>query len=181
MNPVLASPFSWLQLDIVGDGWDRSNQETLTRDLGLEKDVTFHGWLPHPQAMEILARSHIMALPSIREFGVEAMARGVVPIVMRYGGPAHLVEEGCGISLALRNESDTIQDLKRVLEELVDNPDRIRQLGAAACAKAGSTYTWEKETKLLAAVMNHAMGAGPRPVLAPNRDLLSQYDSVTVQ
>ena len=112
-----------VRLDIVGDGWDRPNLEALTRDLGLEKDVTFHGWCP-PQAMEILARSHIMALPSIREFGggvvVEAMARGVVPIVMRYGGPSDLVEEGCGISLALKSESDTVQDLKRVLEELVE-------------------------------------------------------------
>src|SRR6516162_2381968 len=174
-----------IQLDIVGDGWDRSNLEALTRDLGLEKDVTFHGWMPHPQAMEILARSHIMALPSIREFGggavVEAMARGVVPIVVRYGGPSDLVEEGCGISLALKNEPDTVQDLERVLGELVKNPDRIRQLGGAARVKAGSTFTWEKKTELLAAVMNHAMGAGPRPALVPNKELLSRYDSMTVR
>jgi glycosyltransferase involved in cell wall biosynthesis len=173
-----------IRLDIVGDGWDRSNLEALTRDLGLEKDVNFHGWVPHPQAMEILARSHIMALPSIREFGggvvVEAMARGVVPIVVRYGGPSDLVEEGCGISLALKNEPGTVQDLERVLEELVKNPDRIRQLGEAARVKARSTYTWEKKTELLAAVMNHAIGA-PRPALVPNEELLSRYDSVTVQ
>ena len=174
-----------IQLDIVGDGWDRSNLEALTRDLGLEKDVTFHGWVPHPKAMEILARSHIMAFPSIREFGggvvVEAMARGVVPIVVRYGGPSDLVEEGCGISLALKNEPDTVQDLERVLEELVKNPDRIRQLGGAARVKAGSTFTWEKKTELLAAVMNYAMGAGPRPSLAPKQELLSKYDSMAVQ
>jgi glycosyltransferase involved in cell wall biosynthesis len=174
-----------IQLDIVGDGWDRSSLEALTRDLGLEKDVTFHGWLPHPQAMEILARSHIMALPSIREFGggvvVEAMARGVVPIVVRYGGPSDLVEEGYGISLALKNEPDTIRDLERVLGELVKSPDRIRQLGDAARVKARSTFTWEKKTELLAAVMTHAMGAGPRPALVPNRKLLSQYDAVTIQ
>src|SRR5208282_1470125 len=100
---------------------------------------------------------------------------------MRYGGPSDLVEDGCGISLPLKIESDTVQDFKRVLEELVDNPDRIRHLGAAACVKAGSTYTWERKTELLAAVMNHAMGAGPRPTLAPKQELLSQYDSVTVQ
>jgi len=159
--------------------------EALTRDLGLEKDVTFHGWLPHPRAMEILARSHVMALPTIREFGggvvVEAMARGVVPIVVRYGGPSDLVDEGCGITLALKNEPDTVQDLKRVLEELVNDPDRISRLGKAANVKARSTFTWEKKTQLLAAVMNHAMGAGPRPALVPDRKLLSQYDSVTIQ
>lgn len=173
-----------IQLDIIGDGWDRPNLEALTRSLGLEKDVTFHGWVPHPQAMELLARSHIMAFPSIKEFGggvvVEAMARGVVPIVMRYGGPSDLVEGGCGISLALKNESDTVQDLKRVLEELVGNPDRISQLGASACAKA-ATCAWEKKSEMLAAVMSYAMGAGPRPSLAPKQELLSQYDLVTVQ
>ena len=174
-----------IRLDIVGDGWDRPNLEALTRDLGLEKEVTFHGQIPHPQAMEILAQSHIMAFPSIKEFGggvvVEAMARGVVPIVMGYGGPSDLVEEGYGISLSLKNESDTVQDLKRVLEELVDNPDRIRRLGTAARVKAGSTYTWEKKTELLAAVMNYTMGVGPRPSLTPKQEMLSRYDSVTVQ
>jgi alpha-maltose-1-phosphate synthase len=174
-----------IRLDIVGDGWDRPNLEALTRDLGLEKDVTFHGWLPHPQAIGVLAQSHIMALPSIREFGggvvVEAMANGVVPIVVRYGGPSDLVDEGYGISLALKNEPDTVQDLERVLEELVKNPDRIRQLGGAAHVKARSTFTWERKTELLAAVMNYAMGTGPRPALAPKQELLSQYDSVTIQ
>jgi glycosyltransferase involved in cell wall biosynthesis len=174
-----------IRLDIVGDGWDRSNLEALTRDLGLQRDVTFYGWVPHPQAMEILSQSHLLALPSIREFGggvvVEAMARGVVPIVVRYGGPSDLVEEGWGISLALKNEPDTVQDLERVLEELVENPKRIRQLGGAARVKAGSTYTWEKKTELLAAVMKHAMGAGPRPALEPNQELLSRYDTMTIR
>ena len=126
-----------IRLDIVGDGWDRRNLEALTRDLGLEKDVTFHGWLPHPQAMGILAGSDVMALPTIREFGggvvVEAMARGVVPIVMRYGGPSDLVEEGYGISLALKNESDTVQDLERVLERAgkKSGPDQAAGRGCA--------------------------------------------------
>jgi len=174
-----------IQLDVVGDGWDRPNLEALTRDLGLEKRVTFHGRTPHRQAMEILARSHIMAFPSIKEFGggvvMEAMARGVVPIVVRYGGPSDLVEEGCGISLALTNEQDTVQDLERALEELVNNPDRIRQLGRAARLKAWSAYTWEKKTELLAAVLNHAMGAGPHPALVPSPEMLSRYDSTIVK
>jgi glycosyltransferase involved in cell wall biosynthesis len=171
-----------IQLEIIGDGWDRSNLEALTRDLELEKDVIFHGSVPHPKAMEILARTHIMAFPSIKELGgnvvVEAMARGVVPIIVRYGGPSDVVDEGCGIALALKNEPDTVQDLKKVLTELVDNPDRIRELGTAAYVKAGSTCTWEKKTELLAAVMNYAMGVGPRPAFVPKQELLSKYDSM---
>jgi glycosyltransferase involved in cell wall biosynthesis len=174
-----------IQLDIVGDGWGRSNLEALTRHLGLEKDVTFHGSVSHPEAMEILGRSHIMAFPSIKEFGggvvVEAMARGVVPVVIRYGGPSDLVDEACGISLALKTEPETVHDLERVLEELVNSPDKIRLIGEAARVKARSAFTWEKKTELLAAVMNHAMGAGPRPDLVPKRELLSRYDCVTVQ
>jgi hypothetical protein len=90
------------------------------------------------------------------------------------------VEDEWGISLALKNEPDTVQDLERVLNELVKNPDRIRQLGGAARAKARLTFTWEMQTERLAAVMNHAMGAGPRPALAPSKELLSQYDPATI-
>jgi glycosyltransferase involved in cell wall biosynthesis len=169
-----------IQLEIIGDGWDRPNLEKLTRDLGLEKDVIFHGSLPHPKAMEILAQTHIMAFPSIKELGgnvvVEALARGVVPIIVGYGGPSDVVDEECGITLALKNEPDTVQDLKQVLAELVDNPDRIRQLGTAAYLKAGSTCTWERKTELLVAVMNYAMGVGPRPAFVPKPELLSKYD-----
>ena len=126
-----------------------------------------------------------MAFPSIKELGgnvvVEAMARGVVPIIVRYGGPSDVVDEGCGVTLALKNEADTVQDLKQVLAELVDNRDRIRELGTAAYLKAGSTCTWEKKTEVLAAVMNYAMGSGPRPSLAPKQELLSKYDSMAIQ
>ena len=172
-------------LEIIGDGWDRPNLEALTRELGLEKDVIFHGSVPHPKAMEILARSHIMAFPSIRELGgnvvMEAMARGVVPIIVRYGGPSDQVDEECGIALALKNESDTVEDLKQALETLVRNPDRIRKLGEAARVKAESTFTWEKKTEVLVNVMNHAMGTAPRPTLVPDKELLSRYDAVIAQ
>lgn len=174
-----------VRLEIIGDGWDRPNLESLTRVLGLEKDVIFHGSLPHPKAMEVLAQSHVMAFPSIKELGgnvvVEAMARGVVPIIVRYGGPSDVVDEACGITLPLKNEKDTVNDLKQVLAELVENPDRIRQLGTAAYVKAGSTCTWEKKTELLVAVMNYAMRVGPRPSFVPRQELLSRYESMTAQ
>jgi hypothetical protein len=83
--------------------------------------------------------------------------------------------------LPLKTEADTVEDLERVLEKLVDNPDLIRQLGAAASIKAGSAYTWEKKADVLAAVMSYAMGVGPRIPLTPRKELLSQYDSVAVQ
>ncbi len=168
-----------VELEIVGDGWDRQNLEKIAKDLGLEKKVTFHGMLPHAEAMNILEQSHIMAFPSIKEFGggvvVEAMARGVVPIVVRYGGPSDLVEESYGVSLELKNEEETTAELKQILEKMVAEPDLIKKLGAAAILKVSETFTWEKKTKLIATVLQAVIDKKSTPVMMPSKKLLAQY------
>ena len=64
---------------------------------------------------------------------------------------------------------------------MVENPDRVRRLGETARVKARSTFTWERKAEVLAAVMNYAIRAQPRPALAPKQELLSQYHSVAIQ
>ena len=69
---------------VIGDGPALPQLKALTRELGLADRVTFTGKLAPAEALQELARAHVMALPSVDEaFGVayvEALAHGVPAI-----------------------------------------------------------------------------------------------------
>lgn len=168
-----------LELEIIGDGIERENLKALVQSLQIGDGVTFHGALPHKKAMEQLGKSHILAFPSIREFGggvvVEAMARGLVPIVMKYGGPGDIVDDDSGYRLALTDEETTIIDLRNVLSALCHDKNILAKKSQMARSKAELVYTWESKTALIAQVIDYALGRAPAPALKPTAEQKSQY------
>src|SRR5436853_4588069 len=80
-----------LHLQIIGDGPEMGALKALAARERVENVVDFAGWIEHGQMQEQLAQADVFAFPSIREFGggavLEAMAVGLVPIVVDYGGP----------------------------------------------------------------------------------------------
>ena len=69
---------------IIGDGPERKRLEHMARNLGLEKNVLFTGFLPYKRVIALMKASKVFVLPSRREgFGMvalEAMACGL-PVV----------------------------------------------------------------------------------------------------
>ncbi|WP_374303197.1 glycosyltransferase family 4 protein, partial [Paracoccus sp. (in: a-proteobacteria)] len=89
-----------MTFDIVGDGPQMPELQALARSEGVAGGVTFHGWKEHHEVQGLLASCNLLLFPSIREFGggvvLEAMALGVPPVVVDYGGPAELVDDSTG-------------------------------------------------------------------------------------
>jgi colanic acid/amylovoran biosynthesis glycosyltransferase len=92
-----------LRYDIVGDGGERKRLEALTRELGLQDVVTFHGTLAGPALKSLLDTAHVFLLCSVNVSGdqegqglalLEAQACGVPVIATRHGGLPESVEEG---------------------------------------------------------------------------------------
>jgi glycosyltransferase involved in cell wall biosynthesis len=77
-------------LDLIGDGEERLKFEQLARSLGIQSQVSFHGWLPRPSLGQLYSRAHLILLPSMCSEGwpkvlSEAMAYGVVSIASNVG------------------------------------------------------------------------------------------------
>jgi teichuronic acid biosynthesis glycosyltransferase TuaC len=91
----------WL---VIGDGRELPALRKRANELGLEARVQFAGRLPPNIALEELATTHVMALPSVDEaFGVayiEALACGVPAIGCEgEGGPEEIAACGPGMLL----------------------------------------------------------------------------------
>ncbi len=121
------------RLEIVGDGNERAALVALAGELGLDRRVTFHGYLADPRP--VLAGAHA-ALASSRKEGLgiaflEAMATGLPLVAVPHGGLVEIVKPGATGLLAA---DATPEALASVMRELASDPDRARSLGAAARA-----------------------------------------------
>lgn len=135
------------RLDIIGDGPALPALRTLAAREGIEGHVSFAGWVDHHQINERLAACHVFAFPSVREFGgavvLEAMAAGLVPIVVDYGGPGEIVSAGTGFVVPLGSRGEIVLRLRRVLEELAADPSMTRAIGQRARGRVLRSFTWE--------------------------------------
>ena len=85
-----------------------------------------------------MAQAHVLGFPSIREFGgavvLEAMALGVVPVVVDYGGPGEARHREHGARVALGTRAEITARMRDCLERLATAPDLGREAGTGGAA-----------------------------------------------
>jgi glycosyltransferase involved in cell wall biosynthesis len=169
-----------LTLEIVGDGPLMNDLRRMIQSLGIGENVTLSGFVPHEKLAERLAQSDVFAFPSIREFGgaavLEAMAVGVVPIVVDYGGPGELVSEGSGFRIPIGPREEIVGRMGAILSELAADPRRVDAKSAAAMRRARRQFTWAAKAAQVVRVYRWACDpASPRPGFAmPAPDLAAE-------
>jgi glycosyltransferase involved in cell wall biosynthesis len=140
-----------LSIEIIGDGPQMPELQELIRREQVESAVSLPGWVEHGKLQDRLLDADVLAFPSIREFGggvaLEAMAVGVVPIVVDYGGPAELVTDRTGWLVPIGSREQIIARLRSLLIELTENPSRIDAKSPAAIARARTQFTWQAKAE----------------------------------
>ena len=153
-----------LKLDMIGDGPMRPELEALADRLGISDAVTFHGNLPHGDVQKVAVQSNLLTFPSIREFGggvvLEAMALGVVPMIVDYAGPGELVSPQTGYKVPIGTRAEIIERFRALLESVIDDPSALPALGAAGRARINELFTWEAKAKQVAAVYDWMLNEG---------------------
>jgi len=120
------------ELDLVGDGPEREDFETLATKLGVTDRITFHGWLARPALAPLYESAHIMVFPTDSEGWPkvlsEAMAYGVVPVCSSVSSiPQYLEEFGTGKMF---------------------QPDDVEGFSGAIAGYYSSPATWKKESEM---------------------------------
>ncbi len=171
--PLLRSDLA--RFTVLGDGPERNRLEQLVRSLGIEKAVSFCGWVSHAEALNRLRSADVMVFPSVRDFGAgvvfEALASGAVPVVADFGGPGDIVNPEVGYKVPLTNESDFVPQMERILMELAHDRDRLKRLRRQGMAYVRECLTWDAKAQSTNKVLNWAVQRGPKPDLPPPKML----------
>jgi glycosyltransferase involved in cell wall biosynthesis len=120
-----------IQLDIAGDGWDRSRMEKLAQHLGISNQVTWHGWCTFKELDSLYQQCYTVIFPSLWHepagiVSLEAYARYRPVIASAVGGiPEHIRSGETGILV----KAHDVKQLAEAISELGQDYLKTRNMG----------------------------------------------------
>jgi len=134
-----------LELQLVSKLEPNGPTEKLIAELGISDIVHSSSGLSDIELAELLSSAEVACIPSLYEGfslpAVEAMASGT-PIVASRAGALPEVVGVDGECARLVHPGD-VDELTRVLGELLDSPLELHRLGAAGRRRAVDVFSWE--------------------------------------
>lgn len=142
---------------IVGAGPHRATLERKARELGLEGQVNFVGFVPASELPSYYRAADVMVVPSrefaaglpIEGFGtvyVEANACGTPTIGGRGGGTEESIEDGV---TGYRVDAEDPNAIARAALELLENQELARRFGRAGRERAVEQFDWSVQAARL--------------------------------
>ncbi|MCW2591067.1 MAG: glycosyltransferase [Mycobacterium sp.] len=148
-----------LELQLVAKLEPNGPTEKLIAELGISDIVHSSSGVTDAELAALLSSAEVACIPSLYEGfslpAVEAMASGT-PIVASRAGALPEVVGVDGDCARLVNPGD-VDDLTRVLGELLDSPLELRRLGAAGRRRAVDVFSWESVAAQTVSVYERAM------------------------
>ncbi|HKV45905.1 MAG TPA: glycosyltransferase [bacterium] len=145
---------------VVGDGPERHRLQHQAEALGIASRARFWGRLPREEAWEMLARSHVLVFPGMRDSGgtvcLEAMAMGRPVICLKLGGPAE-VTMGSGIQVPARAPAQAVRDLAEAMRCLSRDPVHRQRLADSGRQRIADVYRWEEKVERINAAYREAV------------------------
>ncbi len=138
---------------VCGDGRLLEPMRALARRCGVERRVSFTGWLSSEQLAEEFAHAAVVVVPSVWPepfglVGIEALAAGRPVIASATGGVGDWLDDGRS---GLCVEPGDPSALARALNDLLADPERQRAMGMAGMQAVGARFSPERH---LAAILD---------------------------
>jgi glycosyltransferase involved in cell wall biosynthesis len=152
----LRREFPDVRLHVVGSGWWEDTLHLFARECGAGPTVVFEGHVDEARKNELLERSWVMVLPSLKEgwglvVGEAGMHHTPTVAYRSAGGTRESITDGASGMLV-----DTRAELTEALAELLRDPERRAALGAGAAAQS-RRFTWDHAQASFAEVVTASL------------------------
>jgi len=142
---------------IVGDGPLRHDLEELARQMGVDRNVSFVGYIPRTEMPCYHAASDIFVDPCIFGQGyaaVEALLSGK-PVIAFKAGQIRIMNEVDGYLV----QPGDVEDLANKMIWLLENPKLRKEMGIKGRKRAVKQHDMENRVRNLMRVYNHVLYA----------------------
>lgn len=120
----------------------------LVKDLNIQKDVTFFGFISQEKKFELLARAHVLINPSVKEgwglVNIEANSLGVPVVAYLSRGLIDSVNDGVsGILCSQNTPSELAENINRLFNDQV-----LYKLLSRGAVAWSNNFSWKKSTAM---------------------------------
>jgi len=147
-------------LVIAGDGSQREKLEMMVKDMGIEKQVTWLGWVDYGSLGYYFQSSDIFVFPTYEDtWGLvvlEAMAFGKPVICSQLAGAVEMVKDGEN-GFTFNPARDKPEALSELLRKFIDDPGLARRMGQRS-KKMASLHTPEAVANHIKYIVEFALG-----------------------
>ena len=145
-----------IRLTVIGTPKEGGGIEKLVKKLDLGHIIDFTGRVSNEEFREHYAKASIAVVPSVYEgFGLpvgEAMASGI-PVISTTGGALPEVAGDAAMMVPPENP----EALASAICELLDNPEKAKELGEAGYKRVQEQFTWKNAAEQTVAAYREAI------------------------
>lgn len=157
-----------IRLDVMGDGPCRKKWRALSKCLGVDSHIVWHGWLNRDTAEAIVRGAHIFVMTSVHDLTstvlLEALGGGVPVICLDHCGFSDIVTEDCGIKIPIARMDAVVEAFADAICGMFDEERRLKMSSAAITL--AEEYSWSRKSETLDSIVsrvaNEVAGKGSR-------------------
>ena len=142
-----------VHLDVAGRGEEIETCRAEAKRLGVSDRIHFAGQIPRSAVEQLYAEADVFLFPSFREPSgsviFEALRHGLPVITTNLGGPGHVVDESCGLTVAARTPRQLARDLAVAIQALADDVDLRIRLSEGARDRVSAIGLWANKINRL--------------------------------
>ena len=141
-----------VKLQIIGNGPEEKKLIELTKELGIETSVVFTGKISLDEVQDKFSQANLFLFPTLENAGfvtIEAMAKSLPVLAMKYGGPEQFVISNRDKQLvdSTLSYDELIQDFSEKMKYFYTNPSLCEEIGNQNKLVILNNFTWEAKAK----------------------------------
>lgn len=138
-----------IRLHVLGSG-DAETYKKLAAGLGIERNVVWHGAIPHAEVQKLMQKCRLMLFTSVAEgtphVVLEAIANGLPVVCHDTCGHGDSITPDIGVKIPVKNPSESVRMFTEVLENLYMHPEYLETM-SHNCKQRCEQLSWDNKIK----------------------------------